>query len=216
MNGFYQWVRNIVFYLLLMSLLYQILPTGAYKKYLKLVGGLILMIIALWPIAKITGIEADLSRLLNMEQLKINTMDFSAQAQWSESTQNEVVINQYSRGVEQQVMAAFESSSLYPVSANVSLETNMDSQDFGKVYSIDVQVVTDGKDLVESQTENVSIQEIQIDPISPEKGENVETSSPAITWEVKAEIDEMERRLAQLFYVDQANVTVTVVTKGGQ
>lgn len=199
-----------------MSLLYQILPTGAYKKYLKLVGGLILMIIALWPIAKITGIEADLSRLLNMEQLKINTMDFSAQAQWSESTQNEVVINQYSRGVEQQVMAAFESSSLYPVSANVSLETNMDSQDFGKVYSIDVQVVTDGKDLVESQTENVSIQEIQIDPISPEKGENVETSSPAITWEVKAEIDEMERRLAQLFYVDQANVTVTVVTKGGQ
>lgn len=199
-----------------MSLLYQILPTGTYKKYLKLVGGLILMIIALWPIAKITGIEADLSRLLNMEQLKINTMDFSAQAQWSESTQNEVVINQYSRGVEQQVMAAFESSSLYPVSANVSLETNMDSQDFGKVYSIDVQVVIDGKDLVESQTENVSIQEIQIDPISPEKGENVETSSPAITWEVKAEIDEMERRLAQLFYVDQANVTVTVVTKGGQ
>ena len=43
------WVRNIVFYLIFLTLLFGLLPSGNYQKYIRLFGGMILILVVIQP-----------------------------------------------------------------------------------------------------------------------------------------------------------------------
>ncbi|RDU24350.1 stage III sporulation protein AF [Anaerosacchariphilus polymeriproducens] len=50
MNIIYDWIKDIIFYLILISLVFQLLPNDQYRKYMKLFAGILLVIIVLKPL----------------------------------------------------------------------------------------------------------------------------------------------------------------------
>lgn len=53
----YEWIRNVAFYLVIITAIIQILPNDTYKKYIHFFTGLVLILLLMTPILKILGME---------------------------------------------------------------------------------------------------------------------------------------------------------------
>ena len=50
MEAVIQWVKNIVYYLIFISLVFNLLPKGKYEQYIRLFSGAVFLLIALAPL----------------------------------------------------------------------------------------------------------------------------------------------------------------------
>lgn len=53
MNGIFDWVKSIVFYLILLTVVTNLLPSRKYEKYVKLFTGMLLVIIVIHPVSQV-------------------------------------------------------------------------------------------------------------------------------------------------------------------
>lgn len=59
----YQWIQNIAFYLILVTVFVQLIPDSGYKKYVRFFTGLLLIVLLTAPILKVFGMEGEFKRL---------------------------------------------------------------------------------------------------------------------------------------------------------
>lgn len=57
MDAIYEWIRNLVCYLVIFTAVLEILPGKEYKKYIQFFAGLVMILLLATPILKITGME---------------------------------------------------------------------------------------------------------------------------------------------------------------
>lgn len=55
----YEWIENVAFYLVILTIAIQLIPDNSYKKYIQFFVGLILVLMLSEPILKIFGMEDD-------------------------------------------------------------------------------------------------------------------------------------------------------------
>ncbi len=73
-EAIYTWMKNIVFYLVIVTAVLEVLPGTTYHKYIRFFTGLILMLLLLTPFLSLTGageIFAKLYRGYEYEQYKM-------------------------------------------------------------------------------------------------------------------------------------------------
>lgn len=51
----YEWIKNLAFYLVIMTAALEVLPGTAYKKYIQFFTGLVLILLVMTPVLKLTG-----------------------------------------------------------------------------------------------------------------------------------------------------------------
>lgn len=59
----YEWVRNIAYYMILVTVAVQVIPKSGYKKYIRFFTGLLLILLMCEPILKIAGMENSFAEL---------------------------------------------------------------------------------------------------------------------------------------------------------
>ncbi|MGN0404216.1 MAG: stage III sporulation protein AF [Bariatricus sp.] len=52
-NYFYEWLRNLAFYMVLMTAVLHLIPNKSYEKYIRFFCGLILVILLMTPVMKV-------------------------------------------------------------------------------------------------------------------------------------------------------------------
>lgn len=55
----YEWIENVAFYLVILTIAIQMIPNNSYKKYIQFFTGLILIMMLAGPILKIFGAEQE-------------------------------------------------------------------------------------------------------------------------------------------------------------
>ena len=56
----YEWIRNVAFYLVLVTALLHVLPRSGYQKYIRFFTGLVLILLVLAPVLKLYQMEEEL------------------------------------------------------------------------------------------------------------------------------------------------------------
>ena len=57
MDLLYEWIQNLVCYLVIFTAVLEVLPGKEYKKYIQFFAGLVLILLLVTPILKVTGME---------------------------------------------------------------------------------------------------------------------------------------------------------------
>ena len=57
MKAIENWVKDIVFYMIFVTMVMNLLPDPKYEKYLRLFAGAVMILLAFGPLARITGME---------------------------------------------------------------------------------------------------------------------------------------------------------------
>ena len=75
MSAVYEVIRNIAVYLILVTVLLNLVSGNSYRKYVELVCGMVLIVIVLAPITKVLNLEDDFLYHFNFSSFKVNAMD---------------------------------------------------------------------------------------------------------------------------------------------
>ncbi len=57
MHAVYEWIRSLVFYAVLVTLIMNLLPDRKYEKYLRFFTGMVFVLLVFEPVASVTGLE---------------------------------------------------------------------------------------------------------------------------------------------------------------
>lgn len=83
----YAWIRNMVFYQLLISIVMNLIPNDTYQKYIRFFLGMLFIVIAIQPVLQILHVSEsmDLQYIQEMveQELKENSLEFDMEG-WQE------------------------------------------------------------------------------------------------------------------------------------
>ena len=78
----YEWIQNIAFYLILITVLLHMLPDSDYKKYIRFFTGLILILLLITPVLKLLHIDYWITDLYKSEEYRRQVRRMEEAAPW--------------------------------------------------------------------------------------------------------------------------------------
>lgn len=63
LDWLYEWIKNIVFYMIIVSVVLQVLPGNGYQKYIQFFSGIVLILLVFLPIIRLAGKEQTVTEL---------------------------------------------------------------------------------------------------------------------------------------------------------
>lgn len=70
MDRIYEWIQNIVFYMLLVTMVFTLLPDKKYEKYLRLFTGAVLILLVFGPLSEAAGLEGRMAGAFEQRTLQ--------------------------------------------------------------------------------------------------------------------------------------------------
>ncbi len=162
MEGLYQWVGNILFFLVLMNLTETILPSPKYGRYLRFFSGMVLILLVMRPLAKATGLEERLSRQLESLSFQTESHEFERRVLEIGQQQKERLVGRYESAVAEGVEAMAREAGL-EVKAEVKIESDQEKENYGKINHIILVLRNRQEETSEEETRKIKI---QIEPVA--------------------------------------------------
>lgn len=138
MDGLYGWVKNIVFYLIFLTVLTGLLPSGTYEKYIRFFAGTVLILVTLSPILSGLRLEDRAAGYFEEFSFRNEAQDLEKEIYGMEEKRLKQLIGQYEEAVAVDVRQMAEEAGLKVKDISVHIEGEPSSENFGKVTSIHV------------------------------------------------------------------------------
>ena len=157
MSDWREWLKQMVFCICFLELLYQILPGKNWQKYLKFTGGLVFVLVLFQPVLQIFSFEGKLEQAVWKWQIKEESMQLQEARKELEELQNEQIRQSYCRELERQIQ---ERTEYYG----------------GKVQRVQVTL---------SQGENMQMEKMEVYLLENPKGKNRLRENLAATYDLR-------------------------------
>lgn len=157
MSDWREWLKQMVFCICFLELLYQILPGKNWQKYLKFTGGLVFVLVLFQPVLQIFSFEGKLEQAVWKWQIKEESMQLQEARKELEELQNEQIRQSYCRELERQIQ---ERTEYYG----------------GKVQMVQVTL---------SQGENMQMEKVEVYLLENPKGKNRLRENLAASYDLR-------------------------------
>lgn len=191
----YEWVRNIVIYLILNTIIMNLLGNSSYKKYVSIVSGMILLLIVLSPFLKLLNMEGIMDYYLNSNIYQIEARNFESELKLMEEKQREEVFADYKDNIRDQVEELVSEEGLYIYEFDLVMNMDEESENFGKITDINIEA---------SHEEHIAlpIQKINIDKIVISEKTLQKLPTP--------EEIQIKNKLLDFYNMEQDNININI------
>ncbi len=171
MGGLYQWVGSILCYLILISAIRAVLPSGKYEKYIRLFTGMILILVVVQPITEGFELGDRLAYYFEAISFQRESEDLKREILGIEEQRLERVVKEYEGAVERDVKGMAEDLGFFVERVEVAIESEQERENYGAVSHVFMVVrrETDEKDgwdeEGEAEWEKIQIGTIEIEPV---------------------------------------------------
>jgi len=203
MDVIYAWVKNIVIYMILNTIIMNLLGNSSYKKYVSIVSGMILVLIVISPLINVMELDKKFDYLLLSNNFSIETSDFKSDLNKMEEQQSDVVFTEYEDRLKTQVTEMLLEEGVYLTSFHLTIDQEVKNATFGYILGMDITAGLN-KEKVNSDV-IPSVDEIEINPINI-KGQ-----------EEKAEINllspmeiNIKKRLSDFYNIEPDNINISI------
>lgn len=193
MEVVFDWVKGVVFYIILLTVVNHLIPNKKYEKYIRLFTGMLLVIIVMKPITQIFSWNElfDRNFLKNLEdQLELNWGEEAIASDWNE-IQEEQMFDEYKRQVSAYVEA--QANALGITVENVQVEVTK-QEDWIQPVRISMEASVAGK---ERELDKITIKDIIIEE---KEGNNQKESTK--------ELKQLQTMLAQYYGIEESQVQI--------
>lgn len=203
MDEIYSWVKNIVIYMILNTIIMNLLGNSSYKKYVSIVSGMILVLIVISPLMNIMKFDGKLDYLMLSNDFAIETSDFKNDLSQMEKEQSDVVFSEYTDKLKTQVAEMLLEDGVYLASFELTFDQQVGKNTFGEILGMDI---TAGLNNMEEDPDAIpSIDEIEINNIDingQEEKASVDLLSPM-------EIN-IKKRLSDFYNIEPDNINISI------
>ena len=103
-----QWVRNLAFYFIFLSVLMNVIPQGEERKYIRFFMGLLLILVLIRPLLTVGRLDRLLSWKTLSEGIRQVYEEFSMEKKYLEQEGNDYVQKNSQKEMERQIKALLE------------------------------------------------------------------------------------------------------------
>ncbi len=214
MDGLLNWVGNILFFLVFITVAENLLPGKNYNRYIRLSAGMVLILLVIKPIMGGLHLEQQINRYFESFTFQQDAKDLSKEILGIEQQRLEQVIDSYEQVVENDVNVMAEEMGLVPVQTRATIERNRESGNYGSVIFIKMQVEGEEEDKGSGDGSG-AIQ--AVNPVEPvtvrvkEEGEEAketeaEKDSQWISWE--GTVEQFRRKVEGYYGLEAGQVEI--------
>lgn len=146
------WIKKLAVVMILCSYMAQLLPVQ-YKRYFHLCTGLILILMMTDPLARLMHMDVGNEISYLMENLKLGSTPYLADAEENEAYRA-YYIEQYRAALTEQVEALANESDLEAREVVLSMNEETDSENYGGLTALSMQITFMDGGEVDSRTKN--------------------------------------------------------------
>ena len=110
MEAVYEWIRSLVFYLILMTTVLNFLPDRKYEKYLRLFTGMVFILLVFGPLGDLTGMEERMAGAFGRITFQNDVKLLQREIADADGTRMKRLADSYRRAVETDLMTMAESA----------------------------------------------------------------------------------------------------------
>lgn len=170
MNNIYSWVKNIVYFLLLVKIMEYMIPSEKSGKYIKLFSGIVLIIILIQPFLKILNWDGKINASIINISNKIDNEQLLNNKQQYLDLNDDISIKVYKNNIIDRISYILENEGYKPLSVDVELEDRVDNKDYGSIKKLFVSISM--KTSNKKNEESININKVEIDKIKLSKENN--------------------------------------------
>ena len=133
MNGVYEWVRNMAGYLILMTMIVNLLPNRTYEKYLRLFAGIVFMLLVLSPFSDLSGVNGQMEEAFARLTFQNDAKMLRREIERVDERQMKQLIERYQETIETEVKQIAEGMHMTCNAVEVEIENRVSESEFGRV-----------------------------------------------------------------------------------
>lgn len=210
-NSLYSWMKNIIIFLILVTVIFNLLGKSNYKKYVGLVTGLILVLLVVTPVITLFGKEDILNFSLNSHGTLVQAEDISKDLFRMEKLSEDSMFSEYIEVLRGQTVKLLSEKGLILRSMKIEINKDKDSINFGKILAMDIKAsylrtnegAKEGVVFGIDQVEPVTIGQIKVDSKEKESHKNQQISLSPMEINIK-------NMLADFYNVDSSNINISI------
>ena len=161
MESMLSWVKQIVIFYIFANFIIHVLPNGNYEKYIKFFIGLILIAVVISPITGFFKLDTLFEDIYNSAISSDSISEMQADLKYAEKSNYDNIAQPYKEDIIKNVEKIVTENYLYPVKTTVDFNMDSESETFGQIKDIQLQVskkyTNENKviiDKIKIQTEN--------------------------------------------------------------
>lgn len=204
MKEIYEWVRNIVIYLILNTIIMNLLGNSNYKKYVSIVSGMILLLIVISPFMKLLNMGEILDYYLNANIYRTDLSDYTSQLKLMEEKQRKAVYADLKDRIKNHVSGLLSEEGLYLYNFDLAVNLDENSSNFGEIEYMDI---TAGY----SEEEGIPVQKINIEKIViPDIGKDHKPAEKSRQTLLSHEEIQLKNKLSDFYNIEQDNINISI------
>ena len=207
----YQWIRSLVFYMILMTMIMNMLPDKKYEKYLQLFTGAVFVLLVVSPFTDLTGVENRVAGAFERLTFQTDVKLLVREIEDADGERMNRLVESFETAVETDIRTMAESADLECLDVDVMLETDVDAGTFGAVQAVRVSVgdVGDkGAESVETAVDGEGASNTAVVPES-EKMDRVRERRAAINRAVA----DLRSKIGEYYGIEERNIAITLKTE---
>lgn len=196
MSSILTWVKQIVIFYIFSNFIIHVLPSGNYQKYVKFFVGIILIAIVLNPLVGMFKLDTLFEDLYNSAVSSNSLNEMRVDLKYAEQSKFDAITEPYKEEIIKNVEKIVMDNHLYPVRSNVVFNMDSESESFGQIQAINLQV----------SKKYTSDSKIVIDKIKIEV-ENSESNSKK-TNNLSVDSLNIQNSIAEFYNISPSNVNI--------
>ena len=193
------WVKQIVIFYIFANFIIHVLPNGNYEKYIKFFIGLILIAVVISPITGFFKLDTLFEDIYNSAISSDSISEMQADLQYAEKSNYDNIAQPYKEDIIKNVEKIVTENYLYPVKTTVDFNMDSESETFGQIKDIQLQVSK------KYTNENkVIIDKIKIQTENSESGTKSDSNS-----NLSAASITIKNSIADFYHISPDNVNIS-------
>lgn len=200
----YSWIKNIVIFMILNSIIMNLLGNKSYKKYVSIVSGMILVLIVIYPVMKLMKLDDNLDYYIKANDYSAEAADFKNDLSRVEADQRDVIFAEYEDKIKGQVKQTLNEEGVTLKTLHITIDQDVNSSTFGEITGMTITAkagISQGKD----GTGGLNIDEIDIPDITIGNGDGDKEKRVPSPLEIS-----IKNKIADFYNMEQGNININI------
>lgn len=212
MSEIYAAVKNIIVFMLLLTVIMNLLGKSGFKQYIRIFAGLVLILIVIKPALSLMNAEDKVNHYFDMNYFKINASDITGEVYNAQEKYQGKVLSEYKEMIQEQINTQLSAHDLEIVKLILDIESDASKTNCGQILRIDLMAKSREKSVKQNENSDVDkIDEVAIDKIEINRPKNAsEVKESGDQFDTVLELT-VKQGLVSLYGVNIDNISVKIV-----
>lgn len=204
MDRIYEWIRSIVIYMILNTIIMNLIGKSSYKKYISVISGMILVLIIITPILEIMNIEETIDLYIASNDVSMEAASFKDSLRKMEEDKIDEIFAEYKENIWNDIETILQEDGLKLADLSIEINRDENSSTFGHINKMNIKMKKE-EEADSKEEEFIKFKRIEIDPIVFSEKSKKEEANPPSPIEIR-----IKSKLSDFYNIKGDNINISI------